>query len=927
MFSHYYINRVCFLGTLLICFQSLFLSPSLHAVVLGDLEYTDSGTYITITGYAGSGGSLTIPSQINGKPVTTIGEDAFFRETGITGVLNLPSSVTTIRSYAFSGCNFSEVNIPSSVTSIYSYVFFSCNSLERINIDAGNTVYSSQDGVFYNKAKSILILCPKKYSGVLNIPSTISSINDQALSGCTDITGAINFPPNLTSIGFYSFAGCTGITSITFSNSSSSLSLTTGAFSGCTGLLTLELPATLRTIGASVFKGCTGLNSVIMNNGPAYVGVSMFSGCNSLTQITLPVSVLKIDDSAFFGCSSLVDIKLPELLQDIRKSAFEDCSNLKDVRIPSSVRWIWSEAFRDCVQLRSAFYWGDAPSMGANVFSGALSEFTVYYLGYASGFTSPTWNGISSVAWDRGFWDFDGDTLDDLLYQYSNTLDVSAQKMNGVGSKTGNIAALFSGSSNVQFLGLIAFDHVGLKDYLVRNLDGSNTHEIWLRDNSGNVTSTYSFDPGSQDWRIVGGYDQNKDGFGDIIWQNTVSGNVTVWYLGANGVTTGSTQLVGSMADFRVTAVGDMDNDGNMDLLWQRYAQSGTSTVVAWYLDAQGDLKAGGSKTIATVSGGWFCVGLADHNGDKILDLVWQNRSTFQILAWLMNASGVKTGSTILDSGTSGQYYVNWQWDFGTLEPMEPWDFNGDDNADLLWQNSSTVAVHEWYMDDSWGMSSSAEIVASADVPGQLVSSSDMNEDGVNDYIWTYREGSRQVVLLWEMNNDRTLKRSVVLGKVAAPYEFRAVGDMNSDGHVDILWQDTNTGKVIAWHMNGAGQRTSFSALTGRIPIYKIQTVADMNGDGNDDIIWQGRTGVNHRIIIWYMDGAGRRSSWVNYGAVAKEWSLCSAADYNNDTYTDLIWFSKTRGQCIGWLLDENNARISHQTIATGITEFDFAHW
>jgi len=261
------------------------------------------------------------------------------------------------------------------------------------------------------------------------------------------------------------------------------------------------------------------------------------------------------------------------------------------------------------------------------------------------------------------------------------------------------------------------------------------------------------------------------------------------------------------------------------------------------------------------------------------------------------------------------------------VDSVSPWDLNMDNHADLLGQHTTSGAIEEWYLDGGFGIGSTSQTVDGAEAPGLLVSTADMNGDGINDYIWTYQEGTRQVVLLWEMNLDRTLNRSVVLGKVTHPYEFRAMGDMNSDGNADILWQDINTGKVIVWHMNGAGQRTSFSALTGRIPIYQIQAVADMNGDGYDDIIWQGRTGVNHRIIIWYMDGAGRRSSWVNYAAVAKEWSLCSAADYNNDSYTDIIWFSQTRGQCIGWLLDENNARVSHQTIATGLTDFVFAHW
>src|ERR1039458_4956037 len=119
----------------------LLLLCTLPAALKAQWEYTVNNGNITITGYTGSGGAVTIPSTINvggtNLPVTTIGGSlnargvwlgAFDGCTSLTSV-TIPTSVTSIGVTAFYDTSLSSVNIPDSVTSIGDEAFGACFSL------------------------------------------------------------------------------------------------------------------------------------------------------------------------------------------------------------------------------------------------------------------------------------------------------------------------------------------------------------------------------------------------------------------------------------------------------------------------------------------------------------------------------------------------------------------------------------------------------------------------------------------------------------------------------------------------------------------------------------------------------------------------------------------------------------------------------
>jgi hypothetical protein len=360
-----------------------FLLPALlllARIAQAQFTFTTNNGAVTITGYTQVVTAVTIPDTIDGLPVTGIA-DLYFADPDLVNSISIPRSVTNITTDAFSGVG----------------------GLAIISVDTNNPVYSSREGVLFNKAQTELFRCPEKMAGSYVIPTGITNVADNAFFRCGNLTN-ITIPAGVIQLGDAAFeaSGLSGIlipasvtsigTNVFYSSAFKAITvdalnpiysssggvlfnkdqtvlvqfpmgrtgsytipgtvtrLGDSAFYSCF-LTNVSVPTNVTSLGASVFCACYGLTSITIPSSITSIGNSDFYFCQDLTNVNLSATVTNIGDLAFAGCNGMVAFLVPDHLVNIGSSAFSSCSGLSNLTIPDSVTTIGAYAFSQCYGL------------------------------------------------------------------------------------------------------------------------------------------------------------------------------------------------------------------------------------------------------------------------------------------------------------------------------------------------------------------------------------------------------------------------------------------------------------------------------------------------------------------------------------------------------------------------------------------------
>jgi len=254
-----------------------------------------------------NGSDIVVPNDIDGVPVTYV--------RGLTADLTsikLPNSLIKIKDDAFNSMDTLKSLVidrgAPNLNELGERSFSGCSNIEELDL-SNSKLTSIPEGAF--------AYC--KNLKTIKLPSTITSIGDEAFYNCQSLTNIEGLDKcNLKSIGSAAFSNCKSLENLDFSQSTFT-NVPSKAFYGCSALAKITLPDTLTTIGGYAFYACYGMPQLDLSN-TALTTLENYAlyQMRETTKLSLPDSISSIGTHAFSVSTSngAVPTILPASLKD-----------------------------------------------------------------------------------------------------------------------------------------------------------------------------------------------------------------------------------------------------------------------------------------------------------------------------------------------------------------------------------------------------------------------------------------------------------------------------------------------------------------------------------------------------------------------------------------------------------------------------------
>lgn len=285
----------------------------------------------------GKNENLCIPSKIekDGKiyPITKIAAKGFMNCCFVKKIV-IDEGITAIGKLAFNGCSdLCSVTIPSTISLLGDCIFYNCPKLKVIDVSKSNPDFDSRE----------------------QCNAVIRTAEDAVELGCAGTT----FPKSVSQIS-------------------------SGSFSGCTGLSSLIIPEWIKVIEDYAFSDCFRLEKIILSeNITLQFGQSVFDGCCSLTSFNLPAGDISFSQNPFTNCENLSSFTVSPLNKDWRTNIennaliYNDGSVLVvgcyNTTIDSDIKRIYASAFKGCRRLTKVFIPAGMEKVDEEAFSGCVN--------------------------------------------------------------------------------------------------------------------------------------------------------------------------------------------------------------------------------------------------------------------------------------------------------------------------------------------------------------------------------------------------------------------------------------------------------------------------------------------------------------------------------------------------------------------------
>ena len=349
---------------LLFALLALLYVTNVNAITKGDQFTRDGITYeVTLMRPAGNGhtelnevqvvsstvsGTLSIPQSVKDLnnqytfQVTAIGSAGTY--TNVTAV-NLPSTLKTIKTNAFSKSQITTINIPAGTDDIYDGAFAQIENLTAITVDAGNSKYTAEDGILYEDKsgnKYLKAYPVAKVGTTFTVPSGVYGVSTNGFQQAKNLT-TINLPASIqdlpTTKEANGFTSATNLTAIKVDPANTNFKDEDGVVLTKDGKTLVAYPFARHGVLNTAYNGPVST----MHLGEVYsiptsvetIGKGAFAKAKEITAVQLN-NVKKISEGAFYSVRNLRNVELGASVETIENGAISDTPDLSRFTVDNS---------------------------------------------------------------------------------------------------------------------------------------------------------------------------------------------------------------------------------------------------------------------------------------------------------------------------------------------------------------------------------------------------------------------------------------------------------------------------------------------------------------------------------------------------------------------------------------------------------------
>jgi len=401
----------------------------------GFLWYERKDDHISIRGYVGKPRNLVLPEELDGKPVTEIGEFAFSRCQTLESVV-FPKTLTSIDRAAFAGCKaLKSAPLPESVAEIESQAFNACFALDaeeafrapaRFGGVSAAKVFGKPDvlGMLWYEidGDEITIRECATTAASFEIPREIDgrrvvALGDSAFFLSSHLA-SITIPEGVKTVDAICFRGCNFLVKVVLPSTVTTIG--EQAFEQCSHLSNLTIPESVESIGRSAFFKCDSLNLIdAFQKSKRFAAKALYEFCPDGVSARGYLWYEKRDDGiavrgSIFAPSDTTLIQIPDIIDgvpivEIGDDAFLDALQINKLALPDTVARIGDDAFRGCLVLSKLRLPKNLTTLGRDAFSNAK------------------W--LKSVVLPSGIAEFDPSAFDETVALYASQDGATAERL------------------------------------------------------------------------------------------------------------------------------------------------------------------------------------------------------------------------------------------------------------------------------------------------------------------------------------------------------------------------------------------------------------------------------------------------------------------------------------------------------------------